>query len=312
MYLIFADDLTGSCDVAAATGQDATVVTRPDSNHHARGVVIFNTENRTRTPQAARLEIKNRLATLGPFIVRHMIAYWKIDSLLRGNWAHEMAQLIECGAARRFAIAPAFPEQERTTAQGIQYARGVAVQEGSILAHLAAAGIAPDVVRVIDAATSGDLREAARSLAPDELPVGSAGFARAIWGPRPVQPQRVQGTLLVIVGTASPRGGRQLESLRGLEHVRLIEPASQSVMMAEVEEFFAAGAPAAMVVAGGETLSSVARILSIESLIVQGEVAPGIALAAICGGVMDGRQMVTKAGDFGSPDTLLDVCRRFA
>lgn len=312
MYLIFTDDLTGACDVAAATGHDATVVIRADGNHHARGVVIFNTENRTRTPDAARAEVRNRLATLGPFITQRMIAYWKMDSLLRGNWAHEIAQLIESGAARRFAIAPAFPEQERITAQGVQYARGVPVRKEPVLDQLAAAGVAAGDVRVIDAATFDDLRGAARSLAPDELPVGSAGFARAIWGPRTVEAQGVRGWVLVIVGTASPRGEQQIDSLRRLERVRLVEPAPQSLMMAAVEQCLADGAPAALVVAGGETLSNVARLLSIESLIVQGEVAPGIALASISGGVMDGRQMITKAGDFGSPDTLLDLCRQFA
>jgi len=310
MSLIFADDLTGACDAGAATGEEACVCVREHTIHHAQGVVVFNTENRTRTPEAARREVKGRLSVLGFFIAEHPIAYWKIDSLLRGNWAHEIAQLIECGAAGRFAIAPAFPEQERITAGGVQYARGVPVSPQTILQQLAAAGVSTDVVRVIDASAFGDLREAARSLAPDELPVGSAGFARAIWGPRSAQPQRVQGTVLVIVGTASQRGREQLRPLRCLAHVRIIEPGAQALLIETLEHFLVRCTPDAIVVAGGETLASVARVLSIESLIVNGELDPGVVLTTISGGLLDGRQIITKAGDFGSADTLFEVCRQ--
>ena len=309
MHLIFADDLTGACDAGAAMGEDACVCVRAHTIHHAQGVVVFNTENRTRTPEAARREVKDRLIVLGFSIAENPLAYWKIDSLLRGNWAHEIAQLIECGAARRFAVAPAFPEQERTTVGGVQYARGVPVSSQTIVQQLAAAGVSTDAVRVIDASVPGDLTEAARSLAPDELPVGSAGFARAIWGPRSVQPQRAQGTVLVIVGTASQRGREQLGPLRRLSHVRIIEPNTQSLLIETLEHFLAQCTPGALVVAGGETLASVAHVLSIENLIVKGEVDPGVVLTTISGGVMDGRQMITKAGDFGSADTLSEVCR---
>lgn len=295
--VIIADDFTGACDAAAATGMATWVPRQETPPPHAVEVLVRNTETRNLSSWEARKRVRDALEKLP-----RPIAYWKMDSLLRGNWAHELTQAWVVGAVKRVMLAPAFPEQHRTTAGGVQYARGTAV--GSVADKLLAAGFPPDGLRVVDALYSEDLRNAARSLQPDETPVGSAGLARALWGPRQVTPARAEGTILVVVGTASERGREQIEALRGLARVQLIAPGPRDSIAGELRNALRALPPAALIVVGGDTLTTVSEELSCDGLLVLGEVSPGVALAEIVGGPMHSRQAITKAGDFGERDTL--------
>jgi hypothetical protein len=56
------------------------------------------------------------------------IVYKKIDSLMRGAWAAELATCWKLGAWRHCVVAPAFPYQGRRTQAGRQFAR---ISDGS-------------------------------------------------------------------------------------------------------------------------------------------------------------------------------------
>lgn len=298
MRYIFADDLTGACDVAAALGRPSWVAAAPDTPIGVETeFAVINCETRILAPEEARRQVRRLLGHLdGP------IAYWKMDSLLRGNWAHEVAEAIDAGAVRRVLAAPAFPGQGRTTRAGVQHAHGVPLED--IAARLRAAGVPPEAFRVADAESEDDLRAAAAGLQPEETPAGSAGLARALWGPVAADPVPVAGRVLVVVGTASARGREQMAALRGFERLQVVAPGPLPELLPRVEAALAQVLPDALVVVGGHTLSGVAQLLEIRGFLVRGEFAPGVALAIIQGGPLDGRQIVTKAGEFGERGTL--------
>jgi uncharacterized protein YgbK (DUF1537 family) len=186
--------------------------------------------------------------------------------------------------------------------RGIQYAHGVEV--GPVSEPLRSAGLPVSVFRVVD-----DPGEAAACLALDETPVGSAGLARRLWNPRQVRPAAVEGIILVVVGTRSERGCAQIEPLRNLPGVCIVEPDARPALVRAFQAAFAETNPAALVVAGGDTLRGVVETLLPCGLMVEGEISPGVALARLVGGIMDGKMIITKAGDFGDPGTLLRAVR---
>jgi uncharacterized protein YgbK (DUF1537 family) len=309
--LIFADDLTGACDVAAAVGSPAWVPLGSGVFHHPAGVLVRSTESRDLSPEEARAMVARALKEFpGP------VSYWKVDSLLRGNWAHELAEALAQRRVEHLLVAPAFPEQSRTTRAGVQYAHDVPVSEyggageASIEAQLRGAGVPADRFRIADAATTPDLERAAAGLLPGETPVGSAGLARALYRPLAAQPRRVSGAVLVIVGTASVRGREQMGPLRGLRGVVLVEPEAPARLMRAIEKALRQTTPEAFVVVGGDTLARTAQLIGAQGLLVLGETAPGMAAARIAGGRFDSCQLITKAGDFGDRDSLLHAASR--
>lgn len=63
--------------------------------------------------------------------------------------------------------------------------------------------------------------------------------------------------------------------------------------------------PATLVVSGGETLRSVCEALAADSLVVDGEIEPGVPCSRLSGGMWDGVRVVSKSGAFGRPDFLV-------
>jgi uncharacterized protein YgbK (DUF1537 family) len=67
--------------------------------------------------------------------------------------------------------------------------------------------------------------------------------------------------------------------------------------------------PGALVVTGGATARFVCERLGAYGVRLQGEVEPGVPQGILQGGLWHGLRVVTKAGGFGTPETLLDVVR---
>ena len=65
--------------------------------------------------------------------------------------------------------------------------------------------------------------------------------------------------------------------------------------------------PGAVVLAGGATARLVCERLGAHGVRLAGELQPGIPYGHLQGGLWDGVRVVTKAGGFGLPETLLDV-----
>ena len=67
--------------------------------------------------------------------------------------------------------------------------------------------------------------------------------------------------------------------------------------------------PAVLILTGGDTARAVCTALGANGLDVYREAAPGIPISLLDGGRWDGLPVVTKAGGFGGPDTLVQVVK---
>ena len=75
----------------------------------------------------------------------------------------------------------------------------------------------------------------------------------------------------------------------------------------EVAEWARQHTPRAVVLTGGATARAVIHCQGATSLRILGEIEPGIPVGQLEDGIWHGMPVVTKAGGFGNPDTLLDV-----
>ena len=111
----------------------------------------------------------------------------KIDSVLRGNWPHEVKALVDMGFA--IDVVPSFPDAGRRCRRGVVYVNDVPVAESTSAGDplnpikssrpmelLRAAGCADRDVRVIDANDNNELAQAAqRCRTEGRMLVGPSG-----------------------------------------------------------------------------------------------------------------------------------------
>jgi uncharacterized protein YgbK (DUF1537 family) len=173
------------------------------------------------------------------------LAFKKLDSLLRGRTAEEIAACLESGMFESAVIAPAFPAQQRITRGGRQLWRARASDQWrevdcDLLTELrrrAPIRHARSDVEIVgagfflcDATNERDLCAivaAGKRLEGNVLWVGSAGLARALDSP---PPRAVETTLpapmLLVIGSHHPVTLAQIEQLVALapEAVATIGP----------------------------------------------------------------------------------------
>lgn len=173
-----------------------------------------------------------------------VIAYLKMDSLLRGHAGQELAACLRVTAARHCIVAPAFPFQGRVTRGGLQHARtagGWRRVGEDLRATLVAQGLevrlarpgdaVPEGISLWDAETDGDLKQIAdegRKLGAPLLWCGSGGLAGALAGP----PQAAAITTLArpvlgLFGSDHPMTAAQLRGC-GSYWVRLPDAGGQA------------------------------------------------------------------------------------
>jgi uncharacterized protein YgbK (DUF1537 family) len=148
------------------------------------------------------------------------IAFKKIDSLLRGHWAAELAEIVRSGMFRRIVLAPAVPAQGRLTRDGLQLlaqSSGAPAPIKDIAAELkrhdvSSRGFDCEMV-LLDAENDADLDAIAKRYAnePATLWCGAAGLARALAQQPPRTAQPLNQPHLVIVGSRHPVSLRQVE-----------------------------------------------------------------------------------------------------
>jgi len=226
---LLADDLTGALDTAAEfVGLCGPFdVTWPEalSTSSAPSLAIDSGTRELAVAESA--EIVGRLA---PLLHDGTIAYKKVDSLLRGGWAAELAACLRSGHWASCVVAPAFDYQGRRTRDGQQFAR---TPEGDwypvgkdLLAQLKAESIdarqgRPDTlshggVQVFDAESDRDLDrvvEMGRRLAAPVLWCGSGGLAGALArGSRADVPRHLKKPVLGLFGSDQIVTASQLEA----------------------------------------------------------------------------------------------------
>ena len=160
------------------------------------------------------------------------LAFKKIDSLLRGHWAAELAEIVQSGMFRRIVLAPAVPTHGRLTRGGLQMLAqpsGDLVLITNVEAELARHGVssrsANCEILVLDAESDTDLEAIAKRYANElgTLWCGAAGLARALAQEPPRAARPLDQPHLVIVGSRHPVTLRQLEVF-GAAHPECLAP----------------------------------------------------------------------------------------
>ena len=334
---LLADDLTGACDAAAPFLHAGHVVrvwlgAAPEFPA-AETVQAFNTDSRDLGSEEAASLLLRTVSAL-PAAPRRRI-FKKVDSALRGPIAAEVLAVHRALGTRAILFAPAFPATGRTVRAGILHladAAGIHEQQpllqlfppslhaqASLIAtpdQLASALAAGKSLLLCDAESDQDLSALAKAAEalPGLLYAGSAGLAAAVAslsGPQiPYaafpNPQRV----LIVCGTAHPVTALQLQRLATSLHtptsasVRVLRIPCEPGDEAPIRDTLTSFDPDAILLTGGETALFVARTLGAHSILLRGEVAPGIPWGIAQGGGLQGRIVITKSGGFGAPDLL--------
>jgi len=279
--LILADDFSGACDAAARAGVYSSAALLDPSAAAETDLVAFSTETRHASPEEARA----RLRSWQPFLAGRPL-YKKIDSTLRGPWIDEVDELLHITDYSQAVVCPAFPALGRTVRNGWLRVDDQPVQKITC----------PFTVR--DASSEDDLASIAAEICSSILPVGSAGLALHVFrrlarsASIPLAPS--PGPWLVLVGSDHPASQAQLQFLRNarLPDV-LINPGADPP------------APAGIFATGGETAARFLRRAGARGITSLRELLPGVPAGLLIGGRYNGAVMITKAGSFGSPDTLL-------
>jgi uncharacterized protein YgbK (DUF1537 family) len=215
---LIADDLTGALDTAAQfTGRIGPLPVLLDRTTAApEGSYALNLSCRDGDETTAVACTRDSLNCYSGAD----LAFKKIDSLLRGHWAAELAEIVKSGLFRRIVVAPAVPAQGRLTRDGLQLlaqSSGDPLLIKDIAAELARYGVSSRgldcEILLLDAESETDLDAIAKRYAqePSTLWCGAAGLARAL----AQQPPRVARPLsephLVIIGSRHPVSLRQVE-----------------------------------------------------------------------------------------------------
>jgi uncharacterized protein YgbK (DUF1537 family) len=129
--LLIADDLTGGADAGAQfakAGLNTLLISIKDepainfSHYDNRDVLVVNTDSRGLSPDKAFHLVSDVLKGYDKALFP--IIYKKVDSTLRGNIGYEIdAILKETGTPICF-LAPSYPEQNRTSVDGIMRVGG--------------------------------------------------------------------------------------------------------------------------------------------------------------------------------------------
>jgi uncharacterized protein YgbK (DUF1537 family) len=227
---LIADDLTGALDTAAQfTGRIGPLPVLLDRTTAApEGSYALNLSCRDGDQKTAVACTRDSLHCYSGAD----LAFKKIDSLLRGHWAAELAEVVQSGMFRRIVLAPAVPAHGRLTRGGLQMLgqpSGDPVLIKDIAAELQRQGVssrsADCEIVVLDAESDADLNAIAKRYANERATLwcGAAGLARAIAQEPPRAARPLNQPHLVIVGSRHPVTLRQLEVLGG-ERPGLLTP----------------------------------------------------------------------------------------
>ena len=337
---LIADDLTGALDAAVQftgvvpgfrvmIGQDVRRL--PAAPTISAGLSTASRDLDAATAAA-------RIAAAAPFLDDADIPFLKIDSLLRGHWAADLASLGALHPRRVIVFAPAFPAQRRITRNGRQYVPGpdgVITALSTVPADALAAGdcrsrlvpvgcrtidtfaAEPGTVLICDAGEQDDLDRLVAATREIDAPIlwcGSAGLARALAGGQPRSVRLPAAPPLVIVGSAHHVTREQIAALSPGAARRITLGADAAGAAAEIGRGLAptpgllpvdipagtSGAAAASIIAA-RLRATLPRLAPPRSLVVIG----GETLDAVCQAV--GAEALHLDGEFapGAPCSRL-------
>jgi uncharacterized protein YgbK (DUF1537 family) len=297
---LLADDLTGALDSAAQfvplTGPVAVVW----HNQPPPGPVAIDSGTRDLPEPAARAAIEY----FAPLLAAGAPAFKKIDSLLRGHVALELAACM-----RQFdhcVLAPAFPFQGRITRGGRQL-----VRDGDGWRDT---GVSLPGMR--DAETDADIDAIVargRALPGRALWCGTGGLAGALAGHRPVPRPKLPPPILALIGSDHAVSRTQIAAVQPHRRTAVITcdlpPATErDAARRHISAQFAAvlreRRPGTLFVSGGATLRDLCDAFGVTHLELDGELEPGVPTSVMRGGALDGQRLVSKSGAFGDAGSL--------
>ena len=337
---LLADDLTGALDTAAEfAALCGAVPVRWDAAAPITGSLALSTATR----EAPRDVAMARVRAAAPLLTGADITVRKLDSLLRGHPAAELAACLEGGAWRSVVLAPAFPAQGRVTRGGQPFARqadgGWQAVAAPLHELLAAEGLAsragdparplPPGIVVFDAETDADLARivaCGRAAPGPVLWCGSGGLGRALAADAPARADTTLRTpVLGLFGSDQPATTRQLTAcgpfalvLRdGAEAPRVaacLHARGAALVGFAIPPGTARDAAARRIATGiaqvcaalprpGTLLVAGGETLGTTAIEANGLVGPGVPRSLLRGGSWDGLRLVSKSGAFGD-DTL--------
>jgi uncharacterized protein YgbK (DUF1537 family) len=220
---LIADDLTGALDTAAQfTGRIGPLPVLLDRMTAApEASYALNLSCRDGNERTAVASTRDSLGCYSGADV----AFKKIDSLLRGHWAAELAEIVKSGRFRRIVLAPAVPAQGRLTRDGLQMLsqpsggraliKDVATELGR---HRVSSHGADGDVLLLDAESDAGLDAIVERYANESATLwcGAAGLARALAQESRRAARPLHQPHLVIVGSRHPVTLRQVEVFRAV------------------------------------------------------------------------------------------------
>jgi len=343
---LIADDLTGACDAAIQFKMRAVrslVLFEPDAVQDAR-VQAFTTETRNLDESEVESKIRELAARISA--AQPQMVFKKIDSLLRGNPALEIAATLDAFGYDAAIVTPAYPELGRTVWDGCLHVNDDAKWKPvDVASRLGSEHTKPEQVAdalrnhvrcvSVDATSNGDL-----ALLVDEglrsgkrlLWAGSGGLASALaetlFGATVKQAPREPLALPVVfcIGSNHPVTTLQLVSLQERHAVCVSEPEGVAHSLRRgthtllrishspgVYESLRLGLrgignlAGALVLSGGDSASTVCHALGVEQIELEDQIVPGVPWGILKGGLLDGMKVATKSGAFGGEDTLVEV-----
>jgi uncharacterized protein YgbK (DUF1537 family) len=330
-FRLLADDLTGALDSAAAFSRvfgPVPVAWADDPDAPALALDSFSRDVDARTGQA-------RVSTLAAALSGADVAFKKLDSLLRGHVAAEIAACMAVGRWDAVVVAPAFPAQGRITRHGRQLAHGSDVgvdlaralsELGIPISHRRPGDELPPGVSLWDAESDADLDIIAALERRRVLWCGSAGLAAAL--ARRIGADATAATValpqpvIALVGSDHPVALGQIAACATVLNTKAQAIGHGAVVTVTIPPDTARGdaailiaagfadmlaridPPGTLVVVGGETLRAVCMALDADGLTVDGEVTAGVATSRLRGGRWDGLRIVSKSGAFGDAGLL--------
>lgn len=302
-YGIIADDLTGACDAGVHFAQHGldTVVWLAGSEPPDCDVLVLSTASRRDDPDAARAKVRAARESLDRR--SRELVFKKIDSTLRGNIA---AEIQACGFDETW-VAPAFPAMGRQLIGGRLVVNGVPAR----------VRLEPQPgVRIFDATVQEELAAVAcDALArqPRPLLAGSAGLAMEVaklLGRHERRLPRVAGRpgpAVVYLGSTSSATKAQKEWLkasRDVHEYRLVPVQTLEGKLAAPVARYQGRNAAGLIMTGGDTAALVCEALGVRGIRLIREALPGIPYGRLIGGRLNGTPVITKAGGFGTENTL--------
>jgi uncharacterized protein YgbK (DUF1537 family) len=303
---LLADDLTGALDSAARF----VPIAGPIAVSWDMAMVPWPPAMESGTRELSQAAAMARIERFAPMLAGGDPAFKKIDSLLRGHVAAELAVCMR--AFDHCVLAPAFPFQGRITRGGRQLAGGgEAWREVGIdlEAALRRPGLA---VRVRDAESEADLDRIVaegRRLPGRVLWCGTGGLAGALAGHRAVPRPVLSSPVVALIGSDHAVTRTQVAAVPRHLRERVVlcrwppgtdrSEARRRIGAEFAARLRSAGRPGTLFVTGGETLRDLCDNLAVTHLEVDGELEPGVPASVMRGGGWDGQRLVSKSGAFG-------------